>query len=404
MEKIRPKSKAIQWKYQVGDIITNSISSIQITEQVFNDGAYSQSKKKIAKYYLYHCLKCGYDSDYDHMMEEDNLLRGHGCICCGRRLTCKGINDVATIRPDVAKYFTNIEDAYKYSFGSDVLVDMTCPCCKCSDMYRIADVSKRGFKCRFCSDGLSYPEKFVQNALYQSGEEFIIQLSKNKCNWCQDYRYDIFLPKKNAIIEINGSQHYQEFVWCKLDYKKQKETDRIKRNLALENNIDIYIELDCRYSDKEWIQNSINQQLCKLINTDLIDYDACNKNATKSKIIEVCEYYMQNNRPSTTILAQVFNLNRTTTLKYLNKGAKLGICDYDPAKVLHGYHNTACNDGKIECWKNNEYLGMFDGVPEFVIFVEEQYDIKLDKFLVRSVCRGKYTHTRGFTCKYVETK
>ena len=39
--------------------------------------------------------------------------------------------------------------------------------------------------------------------------------------------------------------------------QEQREIDRIKRELALKNGISEYIELDCRYSDKNYIKESI---------------------------------------------------------------------------------------------------------------------------------------------------
>lgn len=55
------------------------------------------------------------------------------------------------------------------------------------------------------------------------------------------FRYDFYLPQYNAIIEVNGQQHYTEAWGGRTKLMKQKENDRRKISYALANNIAIYI-------------------------------------------------------------------------------------------------------------------------------------------------------------------
>lgn len=60
--------------------------------------------------------------------------------------------------------------------------------------------------------------------------------------------YDIYIPKYNIFIEVNGQQHYKKTdFWNGRDgnnYEKQKIRDNIKRKYAKKNGI--YIEIDLR--------------------------------------------------------------------------------------------------------------------------------------------------------------
>ena len=55
--------------------------------------------------------------------------------------------------------------------------------------------------CPICSDGKSYPEKFIASYLRQIGEPFITEYS---AKWSNDRRYDFYLPNMNMFIEVDG--------------------------------------------------------------------------------------------------------------------------------------------------------------------------------------------------------
>lgn len=77
-----------------------------------------------------------------------------------------------------------------------------------------------------------------QNGILFEREKTFSDLRKNK------YRYDFYLPKQNALIEINGAQHYENikfFYKNRIEFKKAQERDRRKIAYALANNISLYI-------------------------------------------------------------------------------------------------------------------------------------------------------------------
>lgn len=51
------------------------------------------------------------------------------CPVCSNKMVIPGINDIATLRPDLVKYFRNKEDTKKYVPQSGETVELECPDC-----------------------------------------------------------------------------------------------------------------------------------------------------------------------------------------------------------------------------------------------------------------------------------
>lgn len=92
------------------------------------------------------CLIDGYVWDADPR----KLFRGVQCAVCTNRKVVAGINDVATIRPDLVKYFKNKVESTKYTSGSETVIDIVCPECGYEDKIRIGNLSRFGFACNGC--------------------------------------------------------------------------------------------------------------------------------------------------------------------------------------------------------------------------------------------------------------
>ena len=201
---------------------------------------------------------------------------------------------------------------------------MTCPICGYKKRMSVDKLYYQSFGCPQCSDGLSYPEKFFLNILQQLNIKFKFQLNKKDFVWCDKYRYDFYLPDYNCIIETNGIQHYEDG-WKKINL--QRKIDKQKRELALKNRIKYYIELDCRYSDKDYIKHSlINSNVPFEIND--IDYNEADLKAQRNILIDACELY--ESHPEITIkqIALKYNVHVGTIVRYLKKGREIGLCKY----------------------------------------------------------------------------
>lgn len=332
-----------EFRYNVGDIVNDHLL---IT---------SSYKKDKRKYYTYQCLVDGYNG---HILE-GNIKQGRGCPVCYGRITMRGVNDIGSVRPDIANLLWNPEDAYIYSPGSNKKIDFKCPHCGNKINAQISIVSYYGLSCKMCGDGISYPEKFIFNFLRQISNLHTenIQLQNFEThktfNWSKNIShqnqkllgnkiYDFYIPLKSSIlIEAHGIQHYEE--WALHTHKnartlkEEQENDEFKMNLALSNGIipKNYIQLDCRYSDMDYIKNSImSSNLPELLDfkENDINWNECNRLATSSRIYEVCELWNSGNHVIKDIVKQT-KMCESIIYRYLRRGFELGILQ-DPPKYL----------------------------------------------------------------------
>ena len=112
--KERQKKKSNNYKHNVGDIISNKNSSIEILKQIrINKTKTIRGNKKTIseKGYLVKCVKDGYEFE----IFEYEISSGYGCPVCTNRKVIKGINDIATTRPEIAKLFLHHEESYTLS-------------------------------------------------------------------------------------------------------------------------------------------------------------------------------------------------------------------------------------------------------------------------------------------------
>lgn len=194
---------------------------------------------------------------------------------------------------------------------------------------KISVLNRAGFGCNACSDGISYPEKFVICLLNQLKIKFIPQLSIKYFSWCDKYRYDIYINSINGIIEIHGIQHYEDINGSWGTLEEIKNNDLIKEQLAKQNYINNYLILDCRQSDIDWIRNSIMTSILPFLlkfNESDVDWLKCHEYACNSLVKEVCDLWNQG--LTTTEIGDKVGLFNGTISDYLKKGRKLGWCDY----------------------------------------------------------------------------
>lgn len=316
------------FKHQVEDIIQGNML---ITSCYINNNH---------KFYTYQCLRDGY---VGHMSESD-VTRGSKCPVCAKHKILTGYNDIATLRPDIADLLCDKNNAFLYGIFSRNKVDFYCPNCGAIINNSIENVCRQGLSCKKCSDGLSFPAKFVYNFLEQLDikesfyTEKVFEWSKNiqhtNKNLCGEKRYDFYIPlNAPIIIEAHGKQHYQPtgFHCCtkSKSFYDELENDKLKMELAINNNIlaSHYIQLDCQDSSMNYIKNSImTTSLPKLLCFEEgdIDWDECNRFATSSRVYEACE--MWNNSVLTRQeIANKMKMHRTTINRYIKKGKELGI-------------------------------------------------------------------------------
>ena len=276
----------LDYKYQIGDIVNDNeiLNFTRIKVGEHNSKAY--------------IVRCIHDN-HERTILENSL--DHGCTCpvCTNRLVVKGINDLWTVRPDIAKLLKNPEDGYKYSVGSGKYLLWICPNCKNEIRARIPDV--------------------IYNFTF---------IFKGKV-YCPEYDFLINYNNRDIIIEMDGNFHNRPHRKSKYTIDDIKYIDKQKDLLAIKNGYEI-IRIDCSTSEYNYILNSItNSPLNNIIDVSSLDEIEINRNAYSSLLVKACKLYMTKTKNPNTI-ARMIGIPYSRTQIYLSKGAKIGLCDYDP--------------------------------------------------------------------------
>lgn len=227
----------------------------------------------------------------------------------------------------------NTKDSFSIGRGSGEKVWFVCTECGTEIRKEAVTFFNKGIDCKRCSDGISYPEKFMNELLIKTG----IPYEREKTfSWSQKKRYDFYIPSLNCIIETHGLQHYVETTWGS-KIKRSPNTlsdttknDENKRKIAKDNGILNYIVIDCRYSEADFIKQSIISSDLLYILGKLekdIDFEEIGRLALKSKIIDVCNMWNEGNRNKKE-MAKIKKLSVSTIERYLKIGSRIGICDF----------------------------------------------------------------------------
>lgn len=242
-----------------------------------------------------------------------------GCIYCnGNKNILKGFNDMWT---------TNPEDGYKYMQTSNKYTDWKCKCGCIIKNKRISTTKNYGLPCSRCSDGFSFAEKLMSSVLTQVGLEFIIEKS---FKWSDRKRYDFYIPSLNCIIEMHGNQHYDAIFHRGVtrNLEQEKINDYYKNKLAIENGIDIYIVINSKVSELEYIKSNIlSSELSTILDLSMVDWNIALKETSNSYMIK-CLNYWNSGIKSVPEITKISGLSESTVRKYLKTLTILGLCDY----------------------------------------------------------------------------
>jgi Mn-dependent DtxR family transcriptional regulator len=210
-----------------------------------------------------------------------------------------------------------------------------------STLYREKDIC-----CDVCWDGFSYGEKFTYSLLKQLG----IKVKRHKYfEWsrniyseieslCGSKEYDFYIKTDNMdiLIETNGLQHYKDFSFSRRSYFEESENDKLKEKIALQNGIkeENYIVIDCRYSNLEFIKNSMlkNNKLTNRFDLNNIDWGKCEEDALCSYLVKACDYYNQGIGHME--IAKIMDIDFKTVKRYLKRARDYNLCDFKTRNEL----------------------------------------------------------------------
>lgn len=391
--------------YKEGEIIKDEKRNIILTKKIKT----SNNRKG----YIYTCLNCGWN---EGVIEEYDIKRGYGCSCCSGHTTVKGINDIATTRPDLIKYFKNKEDSYKYCMNSNKKLYFICPQCGREKQMMIGTLAKYGFSCNNCGDGFSYPSKFIMELIRQLLEQKQIKEYKSEKSfaWSNGKRYDLYIVlnnKNTLLIEINGEQHYG---YNNINYmaykggrtlKEEQRNDAEKCWLAYKNGIDNYVQLDCRESSMEFIKNSIlNSELLNILfNLNNINWNLCNLKGNVNIKNEVNKYWDNKEENETTLnVANKFGLDRSTVINYLKDNSNYNPKEENKKSALR--NNKLRRKTVLAYTLENEFLGEFESAYELSNNSLQILGVSISATGISKSCRLNGKPIKGFIFKYKEEK
>jgi len=266
-------------------------------------------------------------------MSWNNMRNGNRCPYCSNRKVKLGFNTIFDTNKWMIELGLSEDDSKKYSQCSNKKVNIKCPNCGTVKQKRINDIyNDKTIGCK-CGDGVSFGEKCIYNFLRQLNIDLITEkIIKTKDNKIKYYDFYFRYDKNTYVIETHGIQHYKQSFSMPLE--QVKKNDKIKEENAVENNI-FYIAIDCRYSNIDWIKNSLlNNEIIKKLfkeNIDSIDWDIIESYAIFSNLKkDICLYKSKNINMTCYDISKVFRLHKSTIRNYLIQGNKLGWCVYNP--------------------------------------------------------------------------
>lgn len=334
-----------KYKYKVGDIISSTNSSFRVLKQIriYRDKNRNGVKETVnEKGYFVKCVKDGYEFE----VLESALSRNYGCPVCSNRKVIKGINDVATTNPEIAALFENIEDAYTTTYSTKKKFRFKCPRCGYVKLDDTNHITHFGFSCPCCSDGVSFPNKFVGKLLTDLGVNYD---RETRFSWCKypcfvnsnklDYgSYDFVIPDMNIIIEADGGLGHGRKVMTTIRHNRRKITieetlyrDKMKDKLAITNGYKI-IRINCVYNgihDRcEKITNGIKEsELASIFDLSNIDFQEIGRYCTEhSYIIEAKNLW--NKGHSISEIATQLKIAESTVKNHLITMNKMNMCEY----------------------------------------------------------------------------
>lgn len=321
--------------------------------------------------------------------------------------------------PELAKYFINKDDLYRYTAKSSRLIKAKCPVCGFEKMIEIRTLTAQGFACPACSDGISYPNKFMFNILSQLKIDFLKEVNNHTFGfeWVKGCKYDFYFEAgcHKYFIEMDGGFHYGNgFV----PYEKSHAIDEMKNNLALQHNINI-IRINCNYKGMsnrfDFIKNNILiSELSNILDLSRVNWENANVISMESDIKLAAKMW---NTTSLCVqeIADKLGLCACTTRRYLKMASKLKLCDYNSTdsskrtrdnnlkKMIEnssGTHKGVCRP--IALYKDQQLIGVFFNQAELSRQSEQVCGRYIPLKYISRVCVGERKSIYGFTINRID--
>lgn len=212
---------------------------------------------------LFKCLYCG----NEWLAKPKTILRGDGCPGCRYvRFAKSRTQDMFDFLCDIKKLYPNIN---VYGEFKNRHTPIECECLLCGEILKKTPYElEKGYGCR-CLRQKSKGESKIKNWLDKNNIKYEMYKTYSDLLGTRNghLSYDFYVPCVNTLIEYQG-QFHDGTTTIKYGYQsdselsRQQEHDRIKREYAQNNNINL---LEVWYWDYDNIEDILDRELIKII-------------------------------------------------------------------------------------------------------------------------------------------
>ena len=266
--------------------------------------------------------KVGYETSCN------NFSKGCKCCYCGKNKT-HWKDSLAYNYPKVAKMIAikennlTFENCYNIAPFSSKKFYFKCNECEniSSKPLKLNNITRQGYSCEFCSDGVSIPNKFMNNLLTQLNVDFKHEYSP--CYFKNSKRIDFLLIYYNIIIEMDGGygNHTREY-----DYWR----DFLNMKYGGYKTIRIDLKDDNRYKKDtfNYIKEQIvDSELSNIFNLDNINWELAWEESQNSLCVKTWKLW-NSGIHDVSKLSLIIGVNRGTIRIYLKRGSECNKCNY----------------------------------------------------------------------------
>lgn len=200
---------------------------------------------------------------------------------------------------------------------------LKCLCCG----YEYKTREDRISSCPVCGIRSSWTERFIFSIFIQAKIEFEVQ---KEFKWLQNRWYDVYLPKYNATVEINGVQHYEpiknpnrEQKSAEQQYLECVKSDELKHDTAIKNGLSYYV-IDAKNQNNLY---NIAKSVLTFIDFSNISEFECGKFATNNVVKKYCQLW--NKGYSIEEIAKRLDCSIGTVQRRLREGNQYNLCAYN---------------------------------------------------------------------------
>ena len=403
------KLRTSNFKVEIGHIFKDDKRDLIITDREYRENKNGKS----LKWYKYKCNKC----NNEKWIVESNLLKlNQGCsFCCHNAPAMLGFNTIWDTDRWMVDLGVSEEDAKTHRKGSSKKIRVICPDCgKEKNIVVYSLYTRKSIGCT-CGDGQSYISKYVRSLLDQLNVDYETEVKHEwnryinpKNNKLTQARIDFIVYKDGRVIpiEADGAWHRKDNSMSGITAKFQQCIDKQRD----ENCLKYLGEETIRISDEGDIrENILNSKLNDIFDLTNINWNKCEKFALSNLVKEVCDCWNNKEEWETTIdIANKIKCSSVTIVKYLKKGTRLEMCNYNAKeeykKTLFKKGIRPNNSRYVEIFKDSISLGVFDSCAELERRSEDLFGVKLSKSRISEAGLGNIDIYKGFTFKYIDNK